>query len=144
MVVWLIGLSGAGKTTLADELVKTARGRGRAVVLLDGDSVRECFGNDLGYDLESRRKNADRICRLCAFLDAQGIDVVCAILSIFPESRDWCRAHVRRYYEVFIDTPIEVLRQRDSKGLYMRFARGRFTTWLAWTSSFRVRFPLIC
>jgi Adenylylsulfate kinase and related kinases len=124
MVVWLIGLSGAGKTTLAEKLVDTVRARGRQVVLLDGDRVRELFGNDLGYDLDGRRRNADRICRLCAFLEAQGIDVVCAILSIFPESREWCRDHLRQYCEVFIDTPIEVLRQRDSKGLYARHARG--------------------
>jgi adenylylsulfate kinase-like enzyme len=124
MVVWLIGLSGAGKTTLAETLVDTVRARGRQVVLLDGDRVRDLFGNDLGHDLDGRRRNAERICRLCAFLDAQGIDVVCAILSIFPESREWCRTHLRQYYEVFIDTPIEVLRQRDSKGLYARHARG--------------------
>jgi len=124
MIVWLIGLSGAGKTTLAEKLVDTVRARGRQVVLLDGDRVRELFGNDLGYDLDGRRRNADRICRLCAFLEAQGIDVVCAILSIFPESREWCRDHLRQYYEVFIDTPIELLCQRDSKGLYARHARG--------------------
>jgi adenylylsulfate kinase-like enzyme len=124
MVVWLIGLSGAGKTTLAERLVDTLHSRGRQVVLLDGDRVRALFGNNLGYDLDGRRRNAELICRLCAFLDAQGIDVVCAILSIFLESREWCRANVRQYYEVFIDTPIEVLRQRDSKGLYARHARG--------------------
>lgn len=124
MVVWIIGLSGAGKTTLAEKVVETVRARGRHVVLLDGDQVRALFGNDLGHDLDGRRRNAERICRLCAFLDAQGIDVVCAILSIFPESRQWCRTHLRQYYEVFVDTPIEVLRQRDSKGLYARHARG--------------------
>lgn len=124
MVVWLIGLSGAGKTTLAERLVEAVRARGRQVVLLDGDRVRELFDNDVGHDLDGRRRNAERICRLCAFLDVQGIDVVCAILSIFPESRGWCRNHLRQYYEVFIDTPIATLRQRDSKGLYARHARG--------------------
>ena len=124
MVVWVIGLSGSGKTTLSTQVVDELRRRGRQAVLLDGDQVRELFGNDVGYDLNARRLNAERICRFCAFLDAQGIDVVCAILSIFPESRQWCRINLRRYYEVFIDVPIDVLRSRDSKGLYARHALG--------------------
>ena len=124
MIVWLIGLSGAGKTTLAEKLVATVRTRGRQLVMLDGDRVRELFGNDLGHDLECRRLNAERICRLCAFFDAQRIDVVCSILSIFPESREWCQKNLHQYYEVFIDTPIAVLQQRDTKGLYARYARG--------------------
>lgn len=124
MVVWLIGLSGAGKTTLAEQVVEVVRQRGGKVVLLDGDRVRELFGNDLGHGTEDRRRNADRICRLCAFLDAQGIDVVCAILSIFPESRTWCRDHLASYFEVFIDTPVEKLIERDPKGIYGRYLRG--------------------
>jgi adenylylsulfate kinase-like enzyme len=124
MVIWLIGLSGAGKTTLAEKLVEFVRDRGRQVVLVDGDRVRELFGNDLSHNLEDRRHNATRICQLCAFLDGQGIDVVCAFLSVFPESREWCRNQLKNYYEVFIDTPIEILQYRDSKGLYARHARG--------------------
>lgn len=124
MVVWLIGLSGTGKTTLAEQIVADVNRRGRTVVLLDGDRVRDLFGNDTGHDLEGRRRNADRICRLCGFLDEQGVDVVCAILSIFPESRQWCRENLSQYYEVFIDTPVDVLMQRDPKGIYERYQRG--------------------
>lgn len=120
----MIGLSGAGKTTLAEEVVKIVRKRGGRVVLLDGDRVRELFGNDLGHDFQGRLANAERICRMCKFLDEQSIDVVCAILSIFPESRKWCRNNLSHYYEIFIDSPIDVLIQRDSKGLYGRYQRG--------------------
>jgi len=122
--MWIIGLSGSGKTTLAEAVVARARLKGRKVVFLDGDSVRDLFGNDLGHDLAGRRANADRICRLCAFLDEQGLDVVCAILSIFPESRSWCRKNLVSYYEVFIDSPLEQLIERDAKGIYGRFMRG--------------------
>lgn len=124
MVVWLIGLSGSGKTTLAEEVVQVLRNRRRNVVLIDGDGIREVFGGDVGYDMHGRKVNADRICRLCAYLDSQGVDVVCAILSLFPESREWCRAHLTQYYEIFIDTPLDILRRRDSKGLYARYDRG--------------------
>lgn len=124
MVIWLIGLSGAGKTTLANAVVARVRAMGRPVVLLDGDAVREMFGNDLGHSIEDRRINAQRICQLSKFIESQGIAVVCAILSIFPESRAWNREHLSRYFEVFIDTPVEHLVHRDSKGLYARYKRG--------------------
>ena len=124
MVIWIIGLSGSGKTTLSGQVVAQARQRGRKAVLLDGDRVRELFGNDLGYDLADRRANADRICRLCGFLDEQGVDVVCAIQSLFPESRTWCRENLSSYYEVFIDAPLDQLMERDAKGIYGRYLRG--------------------
>lgn len=124
MVIWLIGLSGAGKSTLANAVVECVRAMGRPVVLLDGDAVREMFGNDLGHSIDDRRTNAQRICQLSKFIESQGIAVVCAILSIFPESRAWNREHLSRYFEVFIDTPIEHLVHRDSKGLYARYQRG--------------------
>lgn len=124
MVVWIIGLSGAGKTTLSESVVAAARGRGAPVAMVDGDVVREMFGNDLGHTLEDRRRNADRICRLCKFLDDQGIHVVCAILSLFPETRAWNRANIANYFEVFIDTPLEDMVARDVKGIYGRFKRG--------------------
>ena len=91
MVVWIIGLSGAGKSTLAEKTVDEVRKKGKKIILLDGDSIRELWGDELGHDILSRKRNADRICQLCQFLDHQGLDVVCAVLSIFPESREWCR-----------------------------------------------------
>ncbi len=124
MVVWIIGLSGAGKTTLAQEVVRLARGQQPNVVLIDGDAIRAVFGHDLGHSVEDRRRNAQRVCNLCRFLDEQGVDVICAILSLFPESRAWNRRHLRQYFEVFIDTPVEKLVARDPKGLYGRYQRG--------------------
>jgi adenylylsulfate kinase len=124
MVVWIIGLSGAGKTTLANEVVAQVRRVQRNIILIDGDMVREVFGNDLGHTMEDRRTNARRICQLGKLLDDQGINAVCAILSLFTESRSWNREHLKNYYEVFIDTPIQYLVQRDSKGIYRRFNSG--------------------
>lgn len=124
MVVWIIGLSGAGKTTLANAIVSYVRRVENNVVLLDGDMVREVFGNDLGHTMSDRLINAKRICQLGKLLDDQGIHVVCAILSLFPESRSWNREHLKSYYEIFIDVPMQDLVLRDSKGIYSRFSNG--------------------
>jgi len=127
MVIWIIGLSGAGKSTLADAVVARARRDRPDVVLVDGDVIRETFGNDLGHTIEDRRRNAERMMRLCRWLDAQGIGVVCSILSLFPEHRAWMRDNASRYFEVFVDAPLEQLRARDGKGLYARHAAGEIT-----------------
>ncbi|HOO36928.1 MAG TPA: adenylyl-sulfate kinase [Deltaproteobacteria bacterium] len=124
MVVWIIGLSGSGKSTLANAVVAKVRCVQQNIVLLDGDMIREIFGNDLGHTLEDRHRNADRISQLSKFLEDQGVHVVCAILSLFPDSRSWNRQHIKNYFEVFIDAPIDDLIKRDSKGIYRRFQNG--------------------
>lgn len=127
MVVWLIGLSGAGKSAVATEVIRKLHAKRVDAVLIDGDVVREIFNFDLGYSLADRKRNAERICQLCKLLDDQGVHVVCAILSLFPESREWNRRHLKSYYEVFIDAPMNELKKRDSKGIYGRFERGEIT-----------------
>lgn len=124
MVIWLIGLSGAGKTTIGSELRKQIVASKTNCVLLDGDVLREIFGSDLSHTLADRKKNADRICRLCQHLDSQDINVVCAVLSIFHESQDWNRANIKNYFEVFIDAPLEKVMARDVKGIYKKAQRG--------------------
>ena len=123
MVIWIIGLSGAGKTTLAKEIISKVHEKN--VVLIDGDIIRKIISKNLGHTLEDRLENAGRICRLCKFLDNQGIHVVCAILSIFPESRLWNKNNIKNYYEVYIETPIDQLQKRDYKGLYRKFNEGK-------------------
>ena len=125
MIVWVIGLAGSGKTTIGRVAFDRLRARRAATVFLDGDDVREIMGGDLGHTREDRYRNAWRIARLCRYLDRQGIDVVCSILSIFQEHRDWCRQHATRYFEVFIDVEMTVLEARDQKGLYSAARAGR-------------------
>lgn len=125
MVIWIIGMSGAGKTSIATEVHRLLRTEGRPVVLIDGDVIRDVFGGDADHSLQGRRKNADRICRLCRFLETQGIDVVCAILSIFHESQAWNRRHLKEYFEVFVRVPFDHLVARDSKGLYQKALDGQ-------------------
>lgn len=122
--MWIIGLSGTGKSTLGEKVVELARGQGKPVVFIDGDTIRQVFGNDLGHSIADRKKNAGRICRLGQFLEQQGVTVVCAVLSLFHESQDWNRANLKDYFEVYIDTPFERLVERDSKGLYKKALDG--------------------
>ena len=124
MVIWLIGLSGAGKTTIGELLYLKMKAIRPNTVFIDGDKIREVMGGELGHSLEDRKKNADRICRFCKFLEEQEIDVICSILSLFPESRSWNRDNYNQYLEVFIDVPIEILAQRDPKGIYRKAAKG--------------------
>jgi len=126
-VTWIIGLSGAGKTTIAREVVRRMRDAGESVVMLDGDALREVWGDDLGHTLDDRLTNAWRMCRLCKYLDRQGVDVVCAILSLFEETRAWNREHLTRYVEVFLDVPMEDLTERDPRGLYRAALAGEMT-----------------
>ena len=120
MVIWIIGLSGAGKSTIGQEVYRIWKQTAPHTVLVDGDEVRAIFGHtgEEAYALEGRRVNAARIRAICKWLDSQGINVVCPVLSIFQEHRDANRTHFSRYFEVYIETAMDELLRRDSKGLY--------------------------
>lgn len=127
MITWIIGLSGSGKSTLSKEVIKNIREKKPNIILIDGDDFREVFNNDLGYTIEDRKQNAMRIANFCKFCENQNINVVCAILSIFPEIRDWNRKNFLNYFEVFIDAPISELKKRDSKKLYEKYAQNKIS-----------------
>ena len=127
MVIWLVGLSGAGKTTIGKHLFDIWKPLAPNTVLLDGDEVRDIFGNpgSQSHSIEDRRANAQRMTKLCAWLDRQDINVICCILSIFPEMRRENRALFSDYFEAYIEAPMEVLLQRDTKGLYAAALAGK-------------------
>lgn len=124
MVIWFIGLSGSGKTTLATELFNRLKASVKNLVLLDGDALRVLWGDNPGHDMTGRYINAQRISHLTKFLSDQNIHVVAAVLSIFPQWQRWNRKHIDNYYEVFLDIPIDILKQRDTKKLYSRAEKG--------------------
>lgn len=117
-VYWLTGLSGAGKTTIGKLLYEKLRENRSNIVFLDGDTLRQVFGDDLGYTRQDRLKSAMRNARLCKLLCEQGIDVVCCTISMFDSVRAWNRKNIPGYVEVYIKVSMETLRQRDQKGLY--------------------------
>ncbi|MFI9229915.1 adenylyl-sulfate kinase [Streptomyces rimosus] len=117
-VIWLTGLSGAGKSTVALELVGRLRESGRSVVLLDGDELRAVLGAANLHDSGARRNLALVYGRMCALLSGQGHTVICATISLRHEVHAWNRDHLPNYVEVFLDVPLQELRRRDPKGIY--------------------------
>lgn len=127
MVIWLVGLSASGKTTLGRRVAALLKEREPNTVYVDGDDIRRVFAHDRGrepYTVEGRRINNDRIAELCAWLDGQGTNVVCSILNIFPERLDANRTAYSEYFEVYVDTPLEVAMKRDARNLYARALAG--------------------
>lgn len=130
-VIWITGLSGAGKSTLAHEVVSRLRTAGEAVVMLDGDELREVFGavaaNAQNHGRERRLALAMQYAHLCRVIAAQGLTVVIATISLFREVHLWNRANLPGYFEVYLKVPVDELRRRDPKGIYRRFDAGELS-----------------
>lgn len=118
MVIWVTGLSGAGKTTLCNALWKLLKPGLPELVSLDGDQVRQAFGQELGYSEEDRVVQIKRIQNLAKILSDQGLVVLVAALYSNSQLLKWNRQNLTNYYEVYLETSLEVLKSRDSKGLY--------------------------
>ena len=117
-LIWITGLSGSGKTTISSELVLILRANNHHVLHLDGDVVRELFDHDLGYDRKDRLKNAYRISKLCGLLTSQGALVVCSTISLYHVIHEFNRTVNGNYLEVFVESDLDELNKRDSKGIY--------------------------
>jgi adenylyl-sulfate kinase len=129
--VWLTGLSGSGKSTIASLLEAALIGAGRASYRLDGDNVRLGLNGDLGFTAEDRSENVRRIGEVaCLFADA-GVVAIVPVISPYRVDRDRVRKrHVEaglRFVEVFVDTPLEVCEARDPKGLYAKARAGEIS-----------------
>jgi len=121
---WLTGLSGAGKTTIGNIFHARLKTLKNNSVYLDGDVLREIFGNNKKYSPDERKNLAMCYSRLCKMLTEQGVDVVIATISMFHEVREWNRENIENYHEIYIKVPMEVLIARDQKNLYSRALRG--------------------
>lgn len=117
-LIWITGLSGAGKTTLAKRLHRDMVESGDNVVLLDGDDLREVYGLRNQYSKEERLAMAKRHARMCYLLTSQNINVICATISMFDDVRNWNRTHQTWYTEVFLDVSLELRTKRSE--LYLQ------------------------
>lgn len=122
--LWFTGLSGAGKTTISSRVAAILREQGLPVEILDGDVVRENLSTRLGFSKEDRDENIRRIGWICELLTRNGIATLAAAISPYRDAREKVRARVQPFILVFCDAPIDVLAERDVKGLYKKALAG--------------------
>lgn len=129
--VWLTGLSGSGKSTIAAELERQLVADGRPAYLLDGDNLRHGLNGDLGFSAADRDENVRRVAHVARLFCDAGLVAIVPLISPYRAARDLARAlHGAAglpFVEVFVDTPLEVCQQRDPKGLYARARAGEIT-----------------
>lgn len=126
-VIWLTGLSGSGKSTIASALEARLASEACATYVLDGDNLRQGLNSDLGFSPEDRDENIRRVGEVAALLADAGLITITAFISPYQAARERARkaAGAIDFIEVFLDVPIEICRQRDPKGLYAKAMAGK-------------------
>ena len=129
VTVWLTGLSGSGKSTIAKALEFKLVSMGIPASILDGDNIRQGLNKDLDFSVEDRKENIRRISHVAKLMNSAGLIVITAFISPFLEDRSQARNLIgnENFIEVFVDADIDVCRKRDPKGLYKKVAKGKIS-----------------
>jgi bifunctional enzyme CysN/CysC len=125
-VLWFTGLSGAGKSTIANEVEKSLHAQGRHTYLLDGDNLRNGLNRDLGFTEADRVENIRRVAEVARLMQDAGLIVLVALISPFRQEREMARRLIgeEHFLEVYVNASLDVCEARDPKGLYQKARRG--------------------
>ena len=123
-VVWLTGIPGSGKTTLAIELEKYYQKNGLPVEILDGDEIRKTLSKDLGFSPEDRKEHNRRVIFVAQILSKNGVTTIIPLISPYRETRDFARKEIPNFVEVWVKTSVDECIKRDPKGLYKKALAG--------------------
>jgi adenylylsulfate kinase len=124
-VVWLTGLPGSGKTTIARQLEPELRKRGWPVEVLDGDEIRQNLSKGLGFSREDRETHLKRVTYVAKLLSRNGVAVIAAFISPYRNIRDYARKETTNFLEVYVKCSVEACAERDPKGLYKKASAGQ-------------------
>src|SRR5215469_3228547 len=122
--LWFTGMSGAGKSTLSGLVETRLRQLGAKVEVLDGDIVRQYLSKGLGFSREDRDENIRRIGFVCDLLSRNGVIAIAAAISPYRAVREELRARITNFVEIYVECPVQVLVERDVKGLYKKALKG--------------------
>lgn len=137
VVLWLYGMSGSGKSTIATELEKQLFVAGKFAAVLDGDNLRSGLNADLGFSDEARRENVRRTAEVAKLFASQGVITIVSVITPLKIFREQARKIIGAdFYEVYIKADFEICAQRDPKGLYAKVAQGKISNFTGKDSSF--------
>jgi adenylylsulfate kinase-like enzyme len=124
MVIWISGMPGTGKSTLAKYYYNQHKNKLKNLILIDGDAFRKSMGNDLGYTLKDRKKNALRLIKLTKYFSDQKVNVVISANLVFQNYRNWCKKNIPNFLEVYIESKQELLVKRNKKKNFSRLKKN--------------------
>lgn len=139
-VIWFTGLSGSGKSTIANALERKLHSTGKHTYILDGDNVRHGLNSDLGFSDKDRVENIRRIAEVARLMADAGLIVLTAFISPFERERTMARTLIGRenFLEIYVSTPLNVCEQRDTKGLYKKARAGEIPNMTGINSPYEV------
>ena len=124
MVIWISGMPGTGKSTLARYYYNQQKKRIKNLIMIDGDAFRKAMGNDLGYSLKDRKTNALRLINLTKYFSDQKVNVIISANLVFQNYRNWCKKNIPNFLEVYIESKKDLLIKRNKKKILYRLKKN--------------------